>query len=61
MSPSAATEPGTSAEVLDVLGVGFGPSNLALAIALAEHNLGRSGRTLTARFVEQMEAARHRS
>ncbi|MGK5630331.1 lysine N(6)-hydroxylase/L-ornithine N(5)-oxygenase family protein [Streptomyces sp. URMC 123] len=25
-------------EVLDVVGIGFGPSNLALAVALAEHN-----------------------
>jgi L-ornithine N5-monooxygenase len=55
MPPAAATQPGTSVEVLDVVGVGFGPSNLALAIALAEHNLNRSGRELTARFVERQE------
>jgi L-ornithine N5-oxygenase len=40
-------------EVHDVVGVGFGPSNLALAIALAEHNLDTPGPALTARFVER--------
>ncbi|MGW7531246.1 lysine N(6)-hydroxylase/L-ornithine N(5)-oxygenase family protein [Amycolatopsis sp. NPDC054798] len=38
--------------VYDVVGVGFGPSNLALAIALAEHNAG-SGETVTAHFLER--------
>ena len=28
----------TDSPVVDVLGVGFGPSNLALAIAVTEHN-----------------------
>jgi L-ornithine N5-monooxygenase len=40
-------------EVHDVVGVGFGPSNLALAIALAEHNLDAPAPPLTARFVER--------
>ncbi|WP_156993116.1 lysine N(6)-hydroxylase/L-ornithine N(5)-oxygenase family protein [Pseudonocardia acaciae] len=53
MSPSASAPLEPSVEVLDVIGVGFGPSNLALAIALAEHNLG--GRKLTARFIERQE------
>ncbi|MFI5606845.1 lysine N(6)-hydroxylase/L-ornithine N(5)-oxygenase family protein [Amycolatopsis sp. NPDC051903] len=40
--------------VYDVVGVGFGPSNLALAIALTEHNAapGSSG-TVTAHFLER--------
>jgi lysine/ornithine N-monooxygenase len=38
-------------EVLDLVGVGFGPSNLGLAIAVAE----RAGPALTARFVERQE------
>lgn len=39
---------------LDLVGVGFGPSNLALAVAIAEHNAGRSGSAgLQARFVER--------
>src|SRR5581483_10624347 len=40
---------------VDVFGVGFGPSNLALAIALAEHNARRPDRALTARFAERQE------
>lgn len=39
--------------VLDVVGVGFGPSNLALAIAVAEHNASPAvARPVTAEFVE---------
>lgn len=38
---------------LDVLGIGFGPSNLALAIALDEHNKMTSGRALRAVFFEK--------
>ncbi len=41
-------------EVLDVLGVGFGPSNLALAVAVEEHN-ARGGAPVRAAFVEQQE------
>lgn len=42
-------------QVHDLLGVGFGPSNLALAIAVAEHNNGPRGeaRRLGAHFVER--------
>ncbi|WP_433279014.1 lysine N(6)-hydroxylase/L-ornithine N(5)-oxygenase family protein [Pseudonocardia xinjiangensis] len=39
-------------EILDVVGVGFGPSNLGLAIAVAEHNATAPER-LTCRFVEK--------
>lgn len=43
-------------EVLDVIGVGFGPSNLGLAIALEEHNATAApGDRITARFVERQE------
>ncbi|MEJ3654604.1 lysine N(6)-hydroxylase/L-ornithine N(5)-oxygenase family protein [Actinomycetes bacterium KLBMP 9759] len=41
-------------EVLDVVGVGFGPSNLALAIALHEHNAAvPAGNRVSSRFVER--------
>ncbi|MDQ1081784.1 lysine N(6)-hydroxylase/L-ornithine N(5)-oxygenase family protein [Pseudoroseomonas cervicalis] len=43
--PSTATQPGRS---LDLLGIGFGPANLALAIALQEQ-----GSALRARFLER--------
>ncbi|MEU6816709.1 SidA/IucD/PvdA family monooxygenase [Streptomyces sp. NPDC046860] len=40
--------------VHDVLGIGFGPSNLALSIAVEEHNAGLSaGRRLNALFLER--------
>ncbi|MFP5022124.1 lysine N(6)-hydroxylase/L-ornithine N(5)-oxygenase family protein [Pseudonocardia phyllosphaerae] len=43
-------------DVVDVIGVGFGPSNLGLAIALAEYNQGAAPRDrLSARFVERQE------
>jgi len=39
---------------LDLVGVGFGPSNLALAVAIAEHNAAGPGSApLRARFVER--------
>ncbi|MDG4666637.1 SidA/IucD/PvdA family monooxygenase [Mycobacterium sp. 236(2023)] len=38
-------------QILDVVGVGFGPSNLALAVAVREHNETAS-RPITAEFVE---------
>lgn len=40
-------------DVLDVVGVGFGPSNLGLAIAIAEHNAAPGQQPLAARFVER--------
>src|SRR5689334_24998717 len=42
---------------LDVVGIGFGPSNLAMAIAVAEHNdaLGPDSR-VRARFLERQAA-----
>ena len=49
-------EPGSEYEVFDVVGVGFGPSNLGLAIALEEHNASSAPEDrLTARFVERQE------
>jgi L-ornithine N5-oxygenase len=43
---------GEQAPIYDVVGVGFGPSNLALAIAFAEHNAG-AGEPVTAHFLER--------
>lgn len=44
----------------DIVGIGFGPSNLALAVALEEHNrtAGSSGahKPLDALFVEKQPA-----
>src|SRR5689334_3179102 len=41
----------------DVIGIGFGPSNLALAIAVTEHNESASGAVpVRARFVERQPA-----
>lgn len=45
-------------EVLDVVGIGFGPSNLALAIAVEEHNADQEhaavdGEPLRVRFLER--------
>ena len=37
---------------LDVVGIGFGPSNLAMAIAVTEHNAA-AGRAVSARFLER--------
>ena len=47
--------PPDSARTLDLLGVGFGPSNLALAIAVREHN-ATADRPITARFLERQES-----
>jgi L-ornithine N5-oxygenase len=38
---------------LDVVGIGFGPSNLAMAIAVTEHNAAAAGRPVAARFLER--------
>ncbi len=54
-SPPARPQP--DQEVLDVVGVGFGPSNLAIAIAIAEHNATvGSDERLAARFVERQDS-----
>ncbi|MEK2492618.1 lysine N(6)-hydroxylase/L-ornithine N(5)-oxygenase family protein [Kitasatospora purpeofusca] len=46
--------PGDAALIHDLIGIGFGPSNVAMAIALSEHNerVGRHG-AVTAHFFEQ--------
>src|ERR1700712_1293824 len=38
---------------LDVVGIGFGPSNLAMAIAVSEHNAVSGACGVSARFVER--------
>ncbi|MEU1127743.1 lysine N(6)-hydroxylase/L-ornithine N(5)-oxygenase family protein [Streptomyces sp. NPDC005899] len=40
-------------ETYDLVGVGFGPSNLSLAVALEEHRGGIPGQPLTAAFFER--------
>ncbi|MFE5719618.1 lysine N(6)-hydroxylase/L-ornithine N(5)-oxygenase family protein [Streptomyces erythrochromogenes] len=46
---------GSGQVVQDLVGIGFGPSNLALAIAVADHNQRDTPRALRARFIEQQE------
>jgi L-ornithine N5-oxygenase len=43
-------------EIYDVIGIGFGPSNLSLAIALEEHEANASARPVTAAFLERQPA-----
>ncbi|PPS73363.1 MULTISPECIES: lysine N(6)-hydroxylase/L-ornithine N(5)-oxygenase family protein [Streptomyces] len=46
--------PGDSSPVHDLIGIGFGPSNVAMAIALREHNTRVGGQeAITAHFFEQ--------
>ncbi|MEU1852252.1 lysine N(6)-hydroxylase/L-ornithine N(5)-oxygenase family protein [Streptomyces sp. NPDC019990] len=46
--------PGDAAPVHDLIGIGFGPSNVAMAIAIGEHNAQAAGReTVSAHFFEQ--------
>ncbi|MEU2250467.1 lysine N(6)-hydroxylase/L-ornithine N(5)-oxygenase family protein [Streptomyces sp. NPDC019224] len=49
--------PGDAAPIHDLIGIGFGPSNVALAIAISEHN-ARSGtrEAVSAQFFEQQPA-----
>ncbi|MBT2422294.1 lysine N(6)-hydroxylase/L-ornithine N(5)-oxygenase family protein [Streptomyces sp. ISL-22] len=44
-----------AAEVYDVVGIGFGPSNLSLAVALEEHNVHTPDEPVTAVFLERQE------
>lgn len=43
-------------EIYDVVGIGFGPSNLSLAIALEEHQANERTRPVTAAFFERQPA-----
>lgn len=45
-----------AAEVYDVVGIGFGPSNLSLAVALEEHNIQATDDPVTAFFFERQES-----
>ncbi|MEV7108414.1 lysine N(6)-hydroxylase/L-ornithine N(5)-oxygenase family protein [Streptomyces atroolivaceus] len=46
--------PGDTPPVLDLIGIGFGPSNVAMAIAVSEHNARAGGQEpVTAQFFEQ--------
>ncbi|ALL76430.1 MULTISPECIES: SidA/IucD/PvdA family monooxygenase [unclassified Pseudonocardia] len=56
MATPSNADPHSDQEILDVVGVGFGPSNLGVAIALLEHNASvPASRRMTARFVERQE------
>ncbi len=50
------TVPATDRPVHDLVGVGFGPANLGLAIALAERGADGSGPALDGVFLERQEA-----
>ncbi|MBN6037115.1 lysine N(6)-hydroxylase/L-ornithine N(5)-oxygenase family protein [Amycolatopsis sp. 195334CR] len=52
MPDTGTTHAAPQIPVYDLVGVGFGPSNLALAIALAEYNAG-PGEPVTAQFLER--------
>jgi L-ornithine N5-oxygenase len=56
LSRSPQTADGSTDDVLDVLGIGFGPSNLALAIVLEERARCRAAaRPLRAAFIERQQ------
>ncbi|KAI5475239.1 L-ornithine N5-oxygenase [Pseudohyphozyma bogoriensis] len=47
MSTSTTASPsGTAEEVYDLLGIGFGPAGLAIAVAVAEHNAAAPGESI---------------
>jgi L-ornithine N5-monooxygenase len=46
----------TGLPVYDLIGVGFGPSNLALAIAATERNAEQTGEPLSVRFLERQQS-----
>nr|MDT0523129.1 SidA/IucD/PvdA family monooxygenase [Streptomyces sp. DSM 41633] len=49
--------PGDAPRVHDLIGIGFGPSNVAMAIALREHNARVGGQEpVTAHFFEQQQS-----
>jgi L-ornithine N5-oxygenase len=45
----------TSKRLVDLLGIGFGPSNLALAIAVSEHNDSFGSTSVSANFLEKKQ------
>src|SRR5688572_28554058 len=50
----AQARPGDAPLIHDLIGIGFGPSNVAMAIALSEHNARVGGEeAVTAHFFEQ--------
>lgn len=54
MKLAECSERQSATPVLDIVGIGFGPSNLALAIAIGEHNASAPHKDqLTARFLEK--------
>lgn len=56
MTPELSARRSPAGRVHDVLGIGFGPSNLALAIAIDEHNRSQTdGTEVDAVFVEKQD------
>ncbi|WP_405020631.1 lysine N(6)-hydroxylase/L-ornithine N(5)-oxygenase family protein [Kitasatospora sp. NBC_00070] len=55
LGQSAADRADEAAQVDDLIGIGFGPANLALAIAIDEHNRTGPAQALQVRFLEQQE------
>lgn len=57
---AAATSHGNAASqrdrTHDVIGIGFGPSNLSLAIAIEEHNVASPAQAISALCIESSEA-----
>lgn len=43
-------------DILDIVGIGFGPANLALSIAIEEHNAAEPGSPVRARFFEKQQS-----
>ena len=50
------SEGNSQGDVFDLVGIGFGPSNLALAIAVEEHNTDNPASPIRARFFERQPA-----
>lgn len=48
-------QPSDANQVHDVIGIGFGPSNLALAIAIAEHNTAEPDEPVAGLFLERQQ------
>ncbi|WP_129977207.1 SidA/IucD/PvdA family monooxygenase [Rhodococcus sp. Q1] len=50
------SEGNSQGDVFDLVGIGFGPSNLALAIAVEEHNTDNPSAAIRSRFFERQSA-----
>jgi L-ornithine N5-oxygenase len=41
-----------ASHIYDILGIGYGPANLAASVAIADHNARANGPHLSAAFIE---------